>query len=71
MRKKLFGNNIDPACAYCSYGRRSKDSQMILCEKQGVVSPCFYCRKFHYSPFKRIPKRSPILPQFDKSDFEL
>lgn len=69
--KKLFGNNIEPACIYCQYGEVSSDDTMLLCSKKGVVSPYYYCNKFTYMPTKRIPKRRPPLPDFTKDDFSL
>ena len=70
-RKKLFGNNISPACEYCEHGTRSSDNAMILCSKKGVVSPYYSCNKFVYMPTKRIPKRRPDLPSFSPEDFTL
>ena len=69
--KKLFGNNIEPACEYCEYGSPSSDEAMILCSKKGVVSPFYSCPKFTYMPTKRIPKRRPKLPDFSPEDFKL
>ncbi len=70
-RKKLFGNYIDPACEYCERGRKTKDGQMVLCERYGVVAPYFSCRKFEYAPLKRVPKGIRPLPSYQKKDFEL
>lgn len=69
--KKLFGNNISPACEYCEHGTLSSDNAMILCSKKGVVSPYYSCNKFVYMPTKRIPKRRPSLPQYSSEDFSL
>ncbi len=71
MKVSLFGDNIVPACEYCELGQKSKDGTMIECGKQGVVSPYFRCKKFIYSPVKRIPKRSPRRAQLDAKDFTL
>ncbi len=71
FRKPMFGATIQPACEYCSLGRRSSDPRMILCEKQGVVSPYFHCRRFDYDPLRRIPRRPPRLPSFSPEDFSL
>ena len=71
MRKKLFGNNISPACEYCEFGSPSPDAKMVLCSKKGVVSPYYSCNKFIYMPTKRTPKRRPDMPRFTKEDFEL
>ena len=69
--KKLFGNNIPPACEYCEHGCVSSDNEMILCSKKGIVSPYYSCNKFSYMPTKRIPKRRPNLPQYSEDDFKL
>lgn len=72
LRKKLiFGANIAPACIYCEYGRRATDPRMILCSKQGVVSPYHKCKKFEYDPLRRVPRRQPKLPEFSAEDFSL
>lgn len=70
--RKLFGNRIEPACEYCSFSRNVGSLKgMLLCEKKGGVSPVYRCGKFKYDPTKRIPKRSPLLPSHEKSEFEL
>ena len=52
-----FDKNIPPQCGYCQYGRRTKDGNMILCEKQGLTEETHSCNKFLYSPIKRIPTK--------------
>ncbi len=71
MRSLLFGKNIAPACEYCSQGKKTADSQMILCLKHGVVSPYYHCRKFNYDPLKRIPRSLPALKKYSDKDFSL
>lgn len=66
---KLFGKNIEPACEYCEYGRKTSNGQMVLCVKNGVVSPFYRCRKFIYAPLLRQPKKAAPLPIFEKKDF--
>lgn len=68
---KLFGSSIEPACSYCKHGTSTQNQTMILCEKQGVVSPFFSCRKFAYTPLKRVPMRRPPRLKFHKDDFTL
>ena len=70
-RRKFFGNQIEPACEYCANGTKSKDGESILCERQGVVAPYYSCRKFSYDPLKRVPKRTPKLPEYDAEMFKL
>lgn len=72
MADQLFGNRIEPACGYCRFGRLMGDGKMILCEHAGVVPLYYSCKKYRYSPLRRVPaKKAPELPQFDPSDFEL
>ena len=71
MKKKLFEDNLTPACEYCEYGSVADDVKMILCKRSGVVSPYFRCKKFRYSPIRRTPKRMPKLPSFEPSDFSI
>lgn len=68
---RLFGKNIEPACAYCENGSPSKDGSMILCDKKGIVSPYYSCRKFCYAPLKRVPKPPMPLPKYSAEDFKL
>lgn len=71
FKKSLYGKTIPPACEYCAHGRRAKNPELILCQKIGVVSPLYHCRKFRYDPLLRIPKRYPKLPSFSQGDFSL
>lgn len=52
---KYFDKHIEPKCDYCSFGKRAKDGNKVLCEKRGLVDSNFSCGKFVYSPLKRIP----------------
>ncbi|MBC5787180.1 MULTISPECIES: hypothetical protein [Clostridiaceae] len=71
MFEKFFRGNIPPACEYCEYGKPTADHQMILCGRNGVVSPFFKCRKFKYDPLKRVPKVLPPLDGYSEKDFSL
>ncbi|MBQ2676261.1 MAG: hypothetical protein IJN31_08535 [Peptococcaceae bacterium] len=71
MRRKLYGNNINPACGYCAHGVLAEDRVSVLCRKKGIVSCDYKCRRFKYDPLKRIPKIAPELMQFDAEDFAL
>ena len=50
---------------------RSASGETILCPKRGVVVPYYSCRKFFYSPLKRVPKRLPALPSYSEEEFKL
>lgn len=71
IKNKLFGGRIEPACEYCELGQSNTSGSMILCENKGVVAPYFSCRKFVYTPLKRIPKKPMPLPEYDLDDFKL
>lgn len=71
MKRKLFGNTIQPACRYCEKGRISTNKTAVFCKKKGVVDPDNSCRAFVYAPLKRIPHRAAALPLYRKEDFEL
>ena len=64
MKKKLFGNNIKPSCKYCELGTAMGDDK-IQCSKFGVVKSYDSCKKFVYSPLKRIPKKEIQLANSD------
>lgn len=72
MKKKnaLFGNRIDPNCAYCIYGIE-KEEEKPDCEKKRQPEEDGACKKFVYDPLKRKPKNLPDLPSFNPKDFEL
>ena len=59
FRKKTnyFKTSIEPKCAYCQYGNRGKEENgtFILCDKKGPMKENECCKKFVYSPLKRIP----------------
>lgn len=55
-KKKLFGNNIKPSCKYCELGTAGEGDK-IMCSKFGPVKTYDSCKKFVYSPLKRVPKK--------------
>lgn len=54
-KPKYFDSKMPAKCDYCEYGKRTKDGDKVLCDKNGLVSPDHSCGKFSYSPLKRIP----------------
>ena len=55
MKTKLFGDSMPPKCEYCEFGKKAREGNKVLCEKQGLVNGDYSCSKFVYSPFKRVP----------------
>lgn len=52
---KYFDKNISPKCDYCQFGKRAKEGNKVICEKNGLVDLTYSCSRFSYSPLKRIP----------------
>ncbi len=69
--RRLFGENIEPACSYCKNGSATKNGDKIMCLRKGMVEPGFKCRRFKYDPLKRVPSKQAELPEFSEADFEL
>ncbi|MBQ4128418.1 MAG: hypothetical protein IJD68_01440 [Ruminococcus sp.] len=67
MRKvKLFGNNIEVSCDYCSHSKIVNDHQ--FCTVNRVLKKG-KCKKFLYNPIMREPKRQKNLQKFSADDF--
>ena len=59
-------------CRYCVRAHKLFDSDTMLCERKGVVSCRYTCRKFVYDPLKHVPFQAPaafdedmIMPTLD------
>lgn len=70
-KKQTTIKKEDYCCAICAFGKKSADSEMILCYKKGVLDPSYKCRSFKYDPLKRVPKRMPDLPTYSAEDFKI
>lgn len=68
----LFRKKIERSCAYCQYGTKLEDEQ-ILCSKKGMRTIDDQCRKFKYDPCKRIPVKARALDfsKYEAEDFSL
>jgi len=68
----LFRKKIERSCAYCIYGAKIEDEQ-ILCVKKGLRTAEDQCRKFKYDPCKRVPPKARALDfsRYDHEDFSL
>lgn len=72
MSGALFGNKIEPACKYCELSMQVLEpSGDVLCEKRGIVSANYHCRKYIYDPLKRIPRRPLVVQKYTAEDFSL
>ncbi len=68
MKYKLFGKNIKPDCAYCSFS--GIGNGIIGCQKSKVIKDG-KCRSFQYDPLLRVPASVSISGQFTADDFKL
>lgn len=68
MKKKLFGNNIVPSCAYCEHSVSEGSAQFCKAHKTLKNGKC---KKFKYNPIMREPKGMAPLKNFSKEDFTL
>ena len=71
MKRKLYGNKIEPACEYCANGRIAADETSVLCERRGVVPLYYSCNKFKYDPLRRKPRRSPVMKTYSDDEFRI
>ena len=68
----LFRKDIEPHCAYCTYGAPA-DPGTVICRKKGIRLETDKCRKFQYDPLKRTPPRptQTDFEQYEDKDFSL
>ena len=68
----LFRKKIEPSCAYCRFGAKLEDDQ-ILCAKKGLKTIDDKCWRFRYDPCKRIPLKAKAVDfsKYDNEDFSL
>ena len=69
MKKKLFGNNIKPACRYCMKCS-IKDNDKYVCSQYGDVKSYDSCKNFTYNPLKRIPKKELCIANSDATQID-
>ncbi|MCL1881865.1 MAG: hypothetical protein FWF76_06780 [Oscillospiraceae bacterium] len=54
---EFFGKKIKPACKYCEFGTPADRRSRVTCSMFGEVKGSDSCKKFNYSPLKRIPTK--------------
>ncbi len=68
----LFGNNIPPACEYCTNCHTKIAGDTYFCEQKATdIEPYESCGEYVYDPLRRVPKRRMALPTFSVDDFKL
>ena len=68
----LFRRNIEPSCAYCTYGMALGFDE-VACSKRGIMSDDARCGAFRYEPTKREPEhsRSITTTEMAENDFSI
>lgn len=71
---KLLGNVdqiIEKRCCYCESAFPIKDTNGYICNKKGIVTNNFSCKKFAFDPLKLSPMLPAKTLQFSPDDFAL
>ena len=69
---KLCRGDTEKLCLYCLFSSSELDNNNILCKKYGAVSKSHCCKKYIYSPLKRIPpKRVQMRRNYKPGDFDI
>ena len=66
-KEKLFGNEIEPRCAYCAHSTDSGDPCRISRKPDKTGA----CGEFSYDPLRRSPTSVPPLKKYDPEEFKL
>ena len=62
---------IEKKCCYCESAFPIKDTNGYMCNKKGIVTYSFSCKKFTFDPLKLSPKLPAKALKFSPSDFEI
>lgn len=72
MKQKLFDDKkYSKLCKNCFFGRSTKEKDIVLCEKKGVVDPDGKCTHYKYDPLKRVPEKTKLISDYSEEDFKL
>lgn len=62
------GDKIERICAYCEHSVNIRESEICVCEENGVVKAVSTCRRFTPDMLKLEP-RPRVLPDHDDTVF--
>lgn len=72
FRKKAnTKSDLPRACEFCEHATIIHDDANVLCERHGIVSREYACKRFSYDPLKRVPRALPTLPKLSEEDLLL
>lgn len=68
MSKDNF--EYDKICKNCEKSALLSNEDYVLCEKKGIVSPCFTCHNFSLDVMKIKPRRNSLGDEFKPIDLD-
>lgn len=70
---KLGPDDVSPACKFCVYSKKLSGLTELSCEKKGIVSPDYVCKKFSLDILAKSAKRKRSLDKskIEKMDFSI
>lgn len=70
---KLGAEDRQPACSCCVYSKKLPGLNELSCEKKGIVSPDYVCKKFTLDIMAKTAKRKRSLDKskIEKMDFTI
>lgn len=68
-KKKLFGNQIEVNCCYCSQNTGTEEDP--ICASGRQLEEDGSCHRFSYDPLMRTPRALPPLREYEAEDFTL
>ena len=64
-------NVIEKKCCYCENAIPIKETRGYICNKKGIVTYNFSCKKFSFDPLKLSPMLPAKTLQFSPDDFKI
>ena len=62
--------DLDMICRTCEHAELLVDSDVVLCDKKGIVSAGGHCRKFIYDALKREPPKKVKIEEHEYIDID-
>lgn len=69
----VYSSDIEQKCALCRHSKKIDGKELeVVCEKKGVVSSTYVCKKFKYDIFKKkVRRRKPLDTDYSPEDFSI
>ncbi|MBR6917010.1 MAG: hypothetical protein IKN38_02385 [Clostridia bacterium] len=67
---KYKDEKIERICKYCERAGALVNTDIVLCEKRGIVSAAGSCRKFIFDPLKYVPPKNAKIKKLEYVDID-